>query len=271
MKRIFVILFFISTLCGVLCSQVSNVLPFSANIANIQTSRTDNWTSFHNPASLVQTNGWQMAAQYENRYFLPSLNTALLQVGYTNDYLNVGIGYSFFGYAKYQEMMAGITLARSFKHFSLGVQANYFTTYCGDELGYKGFFVPQIGATITLLPTLTIGISSFNPFMQKLRVESDRRVVLPAIYSIATNYRWKDILQWSVQADYDVFSTFRIATGVEWQAIDRLIIKMGVYYHDQWVGCMGVAVNWNALRLDANFEIHPLLGVTCQARIGYKI
>ena len=252
-------------------SQVSNVMPTSAHIANIQTARTDDWSSFHNPASLVQEHGWQLAAQYENRYFLSSLNTAMLQVAYCNKYVNVGIGYSFFGYSKYQEMIAGVTLARKFGIFSLGLQANYLTLYCGDDLGYRGTFIPQVGATIDISPSLTIGVHCFNPFVQGLRVDEDMKRKVPAIYSVGMDYCWQEVLHWSVQADYDVQTSWRIATGVEWQAIERLVVKVGAYYQQQFVGCMGVAVTWDRLRLDANFELHPLLGVICQGRIGYKI
>lgn len=262
---------FLLCVAGATSGQVSNVLPTSSNIANIQTARTDNWTCFHNPASLVQDASWQLAAQYENRYFLPSLNTAMLQVGYTNEYVNVGVGYAFFGYAKYQEMMAGVALARSFGRFSIGLQANYLTLYCGDELGYKGTFIPQIGVTVHVLPELTIGVHGFNPFVQTIAIEDQVRRRLPAVYSLGLDYRWKEVLHWSVQADYDVNNTYRIATGVEWQAIERLVVKVGVYYQLQFVGCMGVAVTWDRLLLDANFELHPLLGVTCQGRIGVKI
>ena len=264
-------MFFLLCLVGVVSGQVSNVLPTSANIANMQTARTDNWTCFHNPASLVQEAGWQLAAQYENRYFLPSLNTAMLQVGYTNEYVNVGVGYAFFGYAKYQEMMAGVALARSFGRFSIGLQANYLTLYCGDELGYRGTFIPQIGVAVNVLPELTIGVHGFNPFVQTIAIDDQMERRLSAIYSLGLDYRWKEVLHWSVQADYDVNNTYRIATGVEWQAIERLVVKVGVYYQQQLVGCMGVAVTWDRLRLDANFELHPLLGVTCQGRIGVKI
>ena len=266
-----VILVFLLCISSAAIGQVSNVLPTSSNIANMQTARTDNWTCFHNPASLVQDAGWQLAAQYENRYFLPSLNTAMLQVGYTNEYVNVGVGYAFFGYAKYQEMMAGVALARSFGRFSIGLQANYLTLYCGDELGYKGTFIPQIGVTVNVLPELTIGVHGFNPFVQTIAIDDQVRRRLPAVYSLGLDYRWKEVLHWSVQADYDVHNTYRIATGVEWQAIERLVVKVGVYYEQQFVGCIGVAVTWDRLRLDANFELHPLLGVTCQGRIGVKI
>lgn len=250
---------------------MSNVLPTSANIANIQTARTDNWTCFHNPASLIQPHGWQLATQYENRYLLPSLNTALLQAAYTNPYVNIGIGYSFFGYAKYQEMMAGIALARSFGKFSIGLQANYLTLYCGDDLGYQGTFLPQVGVSVHILPSLVVGVHCFNPFIQSLKIDDDMQRHLPAIYSIGLNYCWQEVLRLSLQADYDVHATYRIATGLEWQAIERLIVKVGAYYQQHFIGCMGIALTWDRLRLDANFELHPLLGVTCQGRIGYKI
>ena len=237
----------------------------------MQTARTDNWTCFHNPASLVQPIGWQLASQYENRYLLSSLNTALLQAAYTNEYVNVGVGYAFFGYAKYQEMIAGLALARSFGRFSIGLQANYLTIYCGDDLGYRGTLLPQVGATVSLLPSLTIGLHCFNPFMQSVRVDDEMLRPLPAIYSIGIDYCLMEGLRCSLQADYDARATYRVATGVEWQAIERLVLKIGVYYQQQWIGCIGVALTWDRLRMDANFELHPLLGVTCLARIGYVI
>jgi hypothetical protein len=246
-------------------------MPSSAHIANMQTARTDSWSCFQNPASLVQPSGWQLAAQYENRYFLSSLNTAMLQVGYTNEHVNVGVGYSFFGYSKYQEMMAGVAFARSFGKFSIGLQANYLTLYCGDELGYKRTVIPQIGMTVNVLPELTIGLHGFNPFVQVLTIDDQVERKLPAIYSVGMDYCWQKVLHWSVQADYDIQASWRIATGVEWQAIERLVVKVGAYYQQQFVGCMGVAVTWDRLRLDANFELHPLLGVICKGRIGYKI
>lgn len=258
-------------LSGWVYGQVSNVLPSSMNIANIQTARVDNWTCFHNPASLVQTHRWQAAVQYENRYLLASLNTALLQAAYTNEYVNVGVGYSFFGYAKYQEMMAGIALSRSFGRFSIGLQANYLTLYCGDDLGYRGSFVPQVGVVVNVLPNLSIGVHSFNPFIQGLRLESDTKRALPAIYSLGLDYCWHELLRWSVQADYDVQTSYRIATGLEWQAVERLLLKVGVYYQQQWVGCMGIALTWDRLRLDVNAGLHPLLGLTCQGRIEIRI
>lgn len=218
----------------------------------------------------MQTDGFQAAVQYENRYMLAALNTAMLQAAYCNKYVNVGISYSFFGYSKYQEMMAGITLARSFGRFSLGLQGNYITIYCGDELKYRGTLIPQIGATVDITPQLTLGIHSFNPFWQKIPIEDNISRTLPIIYSVGTDYRFMSNLRWTFQADYDVRSTYRIATALEWQAIDLLLIKAGAYYYRQFVGCMGIGITWDKIRLDAHFELNPTLGVTCQGRISYR-
>lgn len=271
MKHKSAILCFLLLIAGALLGQTHNVIPSSDAIANIQTPRTDTWTAFQNPASLVQTNPLQVAVQYENRYLLAALNTAAFQVAYTNPYVNVGGGFSFFGYSKYQEMLAGIALARSFNRFSIGLQINYMTIYCGDEIKYRGMVFPQVGATVDITQHLTLGVHAFNPFLQKIRVDDELRKPLPAIYSVAMDYRFAEHLRWAVQADYDVLTTFRIATAVEWQAIERLTLKLGTYYHQQFVGCMGLSVCWDQLTLTTNFELNPRLGVTCQARLLYML
>ena len=253
-----------------LCGQTSYVIPSSNTIANIQTPRTDTWTAFHNPASLIQTDKWQVAMQYENRYMLAELNTAMAQAAYCNRYLNVGVSYSFFGYSKYQEMMAGLTLARSFGRFSIGIQENYITLYCGDELKYRGTCITQVGTTIDITPKLTIGLHSFNTFWQKIKVEDEVQQEVPIIYSLGLDYHFSNTMRWTIQGDYDVCSTYRVATSLEWQAIDLLAVKVGAYYHNQFVGCMGLAITWDKLRIDTNFELNPTLGVTCQARISYR-
>lgn len=271
MKPAFIIPCFLLFISNALWGQASNVIPSSNAVANIQTPRTDGWTSFHNPASLIQDNPFQAAVQYENRYLLAALNTASLQAAYCNPYVNVGVGFSFFGYSKYQEMMAGITLAHSFNRFSIGLQTNYLTIYCGDEIKYRGTIFPQVGVTVDITSHLTLGLHSFNPFLQKIRIDDECRKALPSIYSVGADYRFADHLRWAVQADYDIRSTFRIATAFEWEAIEQLVLKLGAYYYTQFVGCMGISVRRKGLILDTNFELNPRLGLTCQIRVGYML
>ncbi len=250
-------------------AQVANVIPSSTSIANTGTARNDVWTSFYNPASLVQTHAWQVAAQYENRSLLAELSTAMVQAAYTNKYVNVGVAYSYFGFSRYSEMMAGVTMARRFGRFSLGLQANFLALYAGDELGYRCMAFPQIGMTVDITEQFTLGFQTFNPFIQSIRVNDSRRA-LPAIYSLGTDYRFYEGLRWLVQVDYDVNATFRIATGFEWQAIDQLCVKLGTYYHDYLIGCLGVGLVFHDFSFDMNAELHPVLGINLLGKLAYK-
>ncbi len=250
---------------------LSILLSGAMNIANIQTARTDNWTTFQNPASLDQSERFQFAAQYENQYLLADLNTATVQFAYCNPYVNVGIGYSFFGYSKYQEMMAGITLSRRFGRFTLGVGGNYMTVYAGDELKYRGTFLPELGATVNATDNFTIGVWAFNPFMQQIAVTDGEKHPVSSVYSLGTDYRFYTGFHWSVQADYDPTTTWRVATSLEWQCVEQLVVKVGAYYYQQLIGCLGFGLRLSGLQIDTHFELNPRLGLTIQARVGYRI
>lgn len=247
------------------------LLAASAHLANIQTARTDDWTAFQNPACLDQTERFQISAQYDNRYLLSALNTAQVQFGYCNPYVNVGIGYCFYGYSKYQEMQVGLSLSRRFGRFTLGLGANYQTIYAGDNLKYKGTFFPLIGATVDITNQFTLGVFTSNPFMQKIRITDDEKQALPAIYSIGTDYRFYKGFHWSVQGDYDPTSTWKVATSIEWQCVEAVNLKIGTYYCNRLVGCLGIGLRFGGFGLDTNVEVDPRLGVSLQVRIGYKI
>ncbi len=269
MKRVLFIFIFVIGTISIASSQVANVLPSSTSIANTATARNDIWTSFHNPASLVQTHTWQVAAQYENRSLLAELSTSMIQAAYTNDYINLGLSYSYFGFSRYSEMMAGLTLARRFGRFSLGLQANFLALYAGDELGYRCTAFPQIGMTVDITDQFTLGFQTFNPFIQSIKVSETRRKI-PAIYSLGTDYRFYEGLRWLAQVDYDINATFRIATGFEWQAIDQLCVKLGAYYHDYIIGCLGVGLTLKDFCFDINAELHPVLGVNLLGKLTYQ-
>lgn len=250
-------------------AQVENVIPVSMAVANTATARNDQWTAFQNPAALVQTETFQVALQYENRYLIGEFSTELLQGAYSNDYVNVGIAYSFFGYERYSEMMAAVVLARRFGQFSLGLQGNFIAVYCGDDLGYRMTGVPQLGMTVDITPDFTLGFQTFNPFVQSIKVE-DRRRKLPSAYSLGTDYRFHKDFRWDVQLDYDINTTFRIATGFEWQAIRELCVKLGAYYQQYLVACLGLGLHFGIFRCDIAAEWHPVLGVNLMSKLAFQ-
>ena len=167
-------------------------------------------------------------------------------------------------------MMATVSLARRFGRFSIGLAADLIAVYAGREAGYRLTGIPQVGLTVEAMENWTIGVHTFNPFIQNLGRDANRRA-LPAIYALGSDWRFRHDMRWTVDASYDVRSTYRIATGLEWHAIEQLTAKVGVYYQRYVVACLGMALHFNNLRLDINSELHPVLGVTMQARIGVLI
>lgn len=249
-------------------AQVVDVIPSSPFGANTATARSDYWAAFHNPSALVQQERFSVAMQYENKYLIGEFSTELVQASFTNPYVNVGVAYSFFGYAEYSEMMAAVTLARQFGRFSLGVQANLICIYAGDDIGYQCTAVPQLGTIVHITPKFALGFQTFNPFVQSLKITESRRP-LPAIYSLGFDYMFYKNMRWDVQVDYDINNTFRIATGYEWQAIRQLTVKLGVYYHRYVIPCLGIGLHLGGFQTNISAELHPVLGVNLLCQLSY--
>lgn len=251
--------------------QSPDFLPTPVHIAGISAPVTDRWSAFGNPASLVQQTRWQFAVQYENRYLLKQLNSQTAQAAFCNKYLNVGICYTHFGYKQYGEMVAGVCFAHDFGgKFTLGLQADYYAAYMGDEERYRGTVLPQIGFTVAAGGKVTLGFHTFNPFMQHIKTRAGAKKQLPSIYAVGIDYRFYDGFSWLTEVQKDLRGDWRVATGVEWQAVDMLRVKLGMHASRYFVGCIAVGMKFNGFRFDINSEIHPILGVCLMGNLSYE-
>lgn len=269
MKRRLIIGLVVLAIGGSGKAQTIDVIPSSNAIANTATARNDVWSAFQNPASLVQADRFMVAAQYENKSLVGAFSTEMVAASYTNRYVNVGVAYSFFGYSKYSEMMAAVALSRSFGRFSLGLGCNVISLYAGDDLGYRTTAVPQIGVVVEVIDDLSLGFQSFNPFIQSLKIGDGRRL-LPAIYSLGMDYRFYKNMRLDVQVDYDVNTTFKVALGYEWQAVSQFCLKVGAYYEQYVVACLGAGLCFGGFRMDVDAELHPVLGVNLRCKLAYQ-
>ena len=268
-RRLFTVLCWGWMVLTPLMSQVSNLLPSSIGFASV--ARQDVWTAFHNPAALVQNERFQVALQYENRYIVKELSNELVQFGYTNKYLNVGLAFSYFGFSKYNEMMASAVFAHSFNRFSIGLAVNYLALYSGSETGYKHTVLPQFGVQVQVHKKVCLGFQTFNPFLQSLKVDGAKSP-LPSIYSLGVDYAFYPHFRWSTQFDYRVnqISPVYVQTGFEWQAVEFFVLRLGMYYHKYVVGVLGVDFSYRGLDMALNTELHPILGVNIMAKIGFR-
>ncbi len=270
MKKIFCTLCPLA-LCVALLGQVTDIIPSSVSIANTSVARTDVWSPFGNPATLVQSGTFQASMQYENKTLLPELSNKVVQGAYMNKWVNVGVAFSHFGYSKYNEMLVGLVLTRNFAdRFSIGIQGNFYTSYFSPIIKYQSTFIPQVGMTARVSPKLTLGFQTFNPFQQNLKTDYIQKR-LPSLFSIGTNYCFTDQISWHTQVDKEVSSQFRIATGFEWCMVDEFSVKIGGYGSQYFIGCFGAGIHFPGFQFNVNCEIHPVLGVNLLGNLTYTM
>jgi hypothetical protein len=256
--------------CQLLFPQISHNTPSSVSIAQTPVADTRNWTSLNNPAMLGYVEQTEISFQFENRYLISELSTKNIQLAFSTVPVNVGISFSHFGYSHYHEMIAGLNLSRNFSDkFSLGMQFNYCSVYFASSNTYRGALLPAVGFSARLTPALSIGFSTYNPFQFNINGEYTVKRI-PSVFSFGTEYFFSPELVWRTQADKEVSSNYRFATGFEYLMVEKLTVKLGVYGSDYLIPCMGFGFNLGLLQFDLNCEAHPLLGLNSLAAVKYR-
>lgn len=253
-------------------AQISSSLPSSVTIANASVAVQNEWSAFQNTAALASVENWEASAQYENHFMVKELSTKSMQVAKNLQSINIGASFSYFGYSLYNDMIAGVGMARNFGNkFSMGLQLDYYTSYfMGENVNrYRGTIFPQFGVSTTLFPKLTVGFNVFNPFQSNIKTEYSLKRI-PSIFSLGTNYTFDENLTWLAQIDKEVSSNFRFASGFEYRMINQLAVKLGAYAQDNLVPCLGVNVYLSKIRIYLNTELHPMLGLNTQICLKYK-
>jgi hypothetical protein len=267
MKSLLISLLLLFTI-GLQSQQSPSAIASSIAPANASTAYKEKWTAFHNPAILSSEKSLHISVNYENRFQVKELSTKELGVAIPNKHVDLGIAISHFGYSQYNEMQAGIGLARSFSSkFTMGVQFNYYSVYLSSEAGSKGVIVAQVGILSEVLPKLFVGFHAFNPAQTTIKTGiTEKRI--PSLFSLGTSYFFCDNLIWLAQIDKEVDSDLQWKTGFEYQLINSFCIRMGGY-GNPFVPSLGVGFIIKQLQLDINFEKHPTLGINSVCGLSY--
>lgn len=251
-------------------AQITNIIPTSTSIAQTSVSDSRNWSAFNNPAILGNLQRSEVGIQLDNRYLIKELNTKSLQFAYTTDVVNAGLSFSHFGYSLYNEMIYGLSFSRNFSNiFSMGVQFNYYSSYFISSDSYSGALLPQIGLLVNLNPNFSIGFQSFNPFQTNIKTEYTIKRI-SSIFSLGTEYFFSPDFSWRTQVDKEISSNYRFATGFDYQMIEQIKIKLGIYGSDYLVPCLGVGFQSGRIGANLNCELHPLLGLNTMVALKYE-
>lgn len=272
MKKLISFLLYFGFISNVSFAQISPVVPSSNSIANASVAVQNEWSSFQNTAALAHVDRLDVSMQFENRFMVNELSTKSIQAGINAKSVNVGLSFSYHGYSLYNEMLAGLGLARNFgDKFSMGLQLNYYTSYFSsdEESRYRGALLPQFGISSRIFPKLIVGFNAFNPFQSNIKTEyTEKRI--PSVFSIGTNYAFSDNLKWVTQIDKEVSSNYRFASGFEYSMIKQLTVKLGAYASDYLVPCLGLGLHLDKFHFFLNGELHPQLGLNTLANLSYR-
>ncbi len=268
MKKMLCLLLIASTASQVF-SQISSVLPVSSSIAGTSVANTGVRSEFQNPAMLGYAEFSEIGMQHENRYALSELSTNSFQTLLSTNAMNADFSFSYFGYSLYHEMMAGLGFGRNFSDkFALGVRFNYYMAYFSASNSYRGALLPQIGLSYRFSSIFSLGFSTFNPFQTNIKTDFTQKRI-SSIFSLGTEYYFSPELVWLTQIDKEISSTYRLATGFEYQILQQISLKLGAYDAGYLVPCVGCGMSWNHFVLNINCELHPLLGLNSFAGLRY--
>jgi len=269
MKRkysVFLLLFYYSFTF----SQIPHVVPSPVSIANTSVADTDSWTAFNNPAMLGYFEKTSISATFENRYLLSELSTRSVQVGFSTKNLNIGGSFSYFGYSLYHEILVGIDFARNFSDkFVMGIGFDYYTAYFEASNEYHGALLGRVGVSIQLNSDFVLGFSTFNPFQNNIQTDFVTKRI-PSVFSLGTAYSFSSDFIWRTQIDKELSSNYRFATGFEYRMQDFIRVKVGGYYLENFIPCLGFGLKFNDYSADVNCELNPILGVTTMISLRYN-
>jgi hypothetical protein len=270
MKRFFFLLMaflpvFIST------AQIAYPIPSSVSVANTSVSDEKNWSPFHNPASLSVIPTPHIGALFENRYIITALATKSFYTVYPLKQFVTGFLCAHHGFSLYHEIMLGMAFARDFSgKFSLGIQFNYHSTFFASSNKYYGTVYPQIGLNIPVQDNFLIGCHIFNPFGSHIKGELLTKFV-PAVYSLGCSYDFSPDLCWRFQADKELGSNYRVATGFDYSMHKQTRFQVGFYANGLLVPCLGFGFGFSPFTFDLVAELHPLLGLNTIAQLQYSL
>ena len=252
-------------------AQIPALVPSPTAIAATSVADLKNWSVFHNPAPLSKMELPQFYAQVENRYLITELSTKSFSLAYPTNHFVSGLCFTHFGFSLYHEMMLGLAFARNFSDkFSVGVQFNYLTAYFLSSNSYHGAFFPQVGLNFPLSENFQLGFHIFNPFQTHLKSDITTKR-LPAIFSLGYAYSFSSNFIWRFQADKEISSNYRIATGFDYYLTEEIRIQTGIYGCDYLIPCLGFGYQLRRCTIDLITELHPLLGLTTMAGIKFKV
>lgn len=269
MKNLLIILILTGS-CQLVASQ--SWFPLSHPLSTGGTPATDTRRPglFANPALHALVRQKQVYAEYESRYAITELASKGLAFSYPFSHFTVTTQFRYSGFEAYHEVVSGVAVSRDFGgKFGMGLQLVSDSRYSVETDRYSTTFYPGLGITVPLSSTLLLGISAFNPFLQKMNFRVGERT-LPSVYSAGLRILLSESVHWRIQADKEISNALRVGSAIDVSLYDRFFLQAGVSYLHYFVPALGFGFGLHRWRFDLAATLHPLLGISVASGMSYR-
>lgn len=262
------ILYFAFSCCSITCKAL-DVYRFVDSRAYSMGNTVSVLPGFSNPASCGFLVSSSASVQYMNRYGMKELTTYTGNIDYQNDYLNVGLQFSRFGYKDYNEMLISSNLYRKLNHYiSLGVRLNYLCWHYSEEFHNKSVVTGDIGLLIRPADNLNISVLAVNPLQTEVEIGGGKEE-LPVILSVGISYEIEKCLLLTVEVEKDFSYDPIYKCGFEYTPVKYLSIRAGMFAKP-FTPTFGIGAHLWAFDIDLAFSKHPDLGYNSCCALQYN-
>jgi len=240
----------------------------SAGIGNASVALYDFWAIQNNQAGLSQINNISAGFYFENRFLIKDLGLCFGAFVLPTKSGVFGLSLKYFGNKLYNETKAGLAFSRSFgKHFSAGIQLDYFSTSVGEGYGSNKLISFEAGIITKINDDLNIAVHVFNPIRIKFNDYNNERV--PTILKLGLSYKFSDRIQAMLETEKDIDKKAIFKAGFEYLIIENIYVRAGITTNPT-LYTFGFGINFKKLKIDFASSMHQTLGYSPQISVIYS-
>lgn len=240
----------------------------AAGIAGISVALTDQWSAANNQAGNVFNEGIFCGVYFENRYMVKELSYKALVFSACLRPGAFSFTCLYFGTGVYSELKTGVGYARKFgKHFSAGIQLNYYRFRISDDYGSKNILNCEAGLMFKPARQLVVGFHCVNPVPVKLYGISGES--LPTLFQLGLSYNFTEGLMMSAEVEKDPVSKACARIGAEYRFAGILSARAGVATGPFRLS-IGAGIVIKRFSLDFASEYSQVLGFSPAVSIQYQ-
>jgi hypothetical protein len=223
---------------------------------------TDQWSAFHNQASMAYCSSFSLGVALETRYMMKEMSTRALTAIIPGKPAPLGIIMTYYGNGQYGILTGGVGSAIILTDgLSLGVQTDIISEHCAGEYKDITYITFETGLLARVSPVVSVGMHLFNPVAQFNNLPS----------SIRTGISWSPDknLSLAFEALKTSGEALSIHTGISWSLPATVILRAG-YSTCPSCFAFGTGFSVGRLSIDSGFLINNETGVTPSVSFLWK-